>query len=71
MTTSGKKKSKACSISERPSPQWTINPATPIVMAAGTAAHRVLNPIKIKIGAMNSPSTVSIKDGVSPMPIKL
>ena len=61
---------KASSLSPKGSPPWTTKAATPMVNAAGTAAHLAFQPTTIKAGATNSDATVSTRETSGPSPMK-
>ena len=47
---------------------WTTKAITPVVTIQKIKAKRVRQPSIIKMGAINSPNTVKIKDGIDPTP---
>lgn len=57
------------SILENGSSKWTMKAATNIVAAGKKLNILALNPIKIKIGAINSEKNARNNVGVSPIPI--
>lgn len=61
---------KASSLSPKGSPPCTTKAATPMVKAAGMAAHPAFHPTTIKAGATNSDATVSTRETSGPSPMK-
>ena len=47
---------------------WITKAITPVVIIEKINARRVRKPSIIKMGAINSPKTVKIKDGIDPTP---